>query len=328
LELERQLSVLLAAQTERDRRIAQLADELALKSALFEQSEANAAEAVKRAGLEAREHADRLFMQTSLVEQRVQARLDELVVSRDQQVRDRNLKVALQDLRSQFSDSQTTVQRLESENKELKAKHETAIAQARKQAGSLQRDKSDLLQSLDTARSNRRLPRIGSPMTPDGRERSDLFTPNDREMDDLFSPAPSTSRRRGDTSVTFSADGDFNSSPDVSPSRPIQARKSRSNEVEALPQYERELTNVRAKLEANESELEAVRLRLTDAEKGLAKSKAEADTLRAQTATGSVNRDEDQVTRLMERMRALEDVASKRWNEKSIEEMECRNEGF
>jgi hypothetical protein len=86
---------------------------------------------------------------------------------------------------------------------------------------------------------------------------------------------------------------------------------------------------VRAKLEVNESELEAVRLRLTDAEMGWIKSKAEADRLRAQTATGSVNRDEDQVTRrLMERMRALEsEVASKRWNEKSIEEMECRSEG-
>jgi hypothetical protein len=42
---------------------------------------------------------------------------------------------------------------------------------------------------------------------------------------------------------------------------------------------------VRAKLEAKESELEAVRLRLADAEKGLTKSKAEADTLRAQTAS-------------------------------------------
>jgi hypothetical protein len=86
---------------------------------------------------------------------------------------------------------------------------------------------------------------------------------------------------------------------------------------------------VRAKLEVNESELEAVRLRLTDAEKGWIKSKAEADTIRAQTATGSVNRDEDRVTRrLMERMRALEsEVASKRWDEKSIEEMECRSEG-
>ena len=66
-----------------------------------------------------------------------------------------------------------------------------------------------------------------------------------------------------------------------------------------------------------------------DAEKGWTKSNPEADTIRSQTATGSVNRDEDQVTRrLIERMRALEaEVASKRWNEKSIEEMECRNEG-
>jgi hypothetical protein len=42
-----------------------------------------------------------------------------------------------------------------------------------------------------------------------------------------------------------------------------------------------------------------------------------------------VNRDEGQVTRrLMERMRTIEAaMASKRWNEKSIEEMECRNEG-
>ena len=70
-------------------------------------------------------------------------------------------------------------------------------------------------------------------------------------------------------------------------------------------------------------------------EKGLTKSRAEADALRAQTATGSVNRDEDQVIRrLMERMRAIEaEVASKRWNdfdtwnEKSLQEMECRNEG-
>jgi reverse gyrase len=89
-------------------------------------------------------------------------------------------------------------------------------------------------------------------------------------------------------------------------------------------QYEKELGNVRAQLEANESELEEIRLRLTDAEKGLTKSKAEADTLCAQNATGSVNRDEDQVIR---RLLALEvQVGSKRWNEKSIAEMECHNE--
>jgi Kelch motif len=88
LELERQLSVSLAVQAERDQRIARLTDELALKSALLEQVKASAAE---RARLELREHEDRLLAQTSLVEQRdaelvdMQARLDELVVSRDQQ---------------------------------------------------------------------------------------------------------------------------------------------------------------------------------------------------------------------------------------------------
>jgi len=188
LELEQQLSVSLA---ERDHRIAQLTDELALKSALLEQAKANAVEIARRAGPELREHADdrrlertrrdaeSVDMQARL--RNMQAKLDELLLSRDQQI----------------------------------------------------------------------------------------------------------------------------------------------------GQYERELTNVRARLERNESELEAVQLRLTDAEKGWTKSKAEADTIRAQTATGDVNTDEDQVTRgLIERVRAIEaEMASKRWNEKSIEEMECRNEG-
>ena len=192
--LERQLSTSLTAQTERDQQIAQLTAKLAVKSALHEQAEANAAEGVKRAGLELREHTDQLLVQTSLVKQRdielkymqarlsdIQAKLDELLLSRDQQI----------------------------------------------------------------------------------------------------------------------------------------------------VEHEKELANMRAKLGSKESELEAIRSRLTDAEKDLIKSKSEADTLRAQAATGSVNRDEDKVTlRLMERMRALEgEVASKRWNEKSIEDMECRNEG-
>jgi hypothetical protein len=55
-------------------------------------------------------------------------------------------------------------------------------------------------------------------------------------MDDVFSPPPSTSRRRGDTSTMFSADGEYDSSPDVSPSRPFQAPNHPSNEVEALQQ--------------------------------------------------------------------------------------------
>jgi hypothetical protein len=56
---------------------------------------------------------------------------------------------------------------------------------------------------------------------------------------------------------------------------------------------------VRAELEGKKYELEAVRLRLTDAKDGWAKSKVEADTLRAgtQAAAGLVNMDVDRVMR-------------------------------
>jgi hypothetical protein len=186
IELERQLSETLVAKTERDRRIAQLTDELALKSARLEQAEANAAEEKKRAGLEQRE---------------LQAKLGELLLSRDQ-----------------------------------------ALEQAQ---SALQK-------------------------------------------------------------ATFRA-------------------------AEANEWCQRELAEVRAKLEASESELAAVRLRLTDADDGWAKSKGGADTLRAgtQAAAGLVNMDVDRVMwRLMERMRAMEgEMASLRGNEKCIESMECRNEG-
>ena len=195
LGLERQLSVSLAAHTKQDHCIAQLTDEFALKSSLFEQTEANAMETARRAGSELREYADdRRIMRTSPVEQR---------------------DVELVDMQARLRDMQAKIDEL------------------------------------------------------------------------LLSHDQQTWR------------------------------------------YEKELANAHAKLEAKESEMEAVRLRLADAEKGWAKSKAEADTLRARTAAGSVNKDEDQVTRrLMERVRAMEvEMASKRWNEKSIEEMECRNEG-
>jgi hypothetical protein len=93
VELERQLSATLAAQTEQDRRMAQLADELALKSALLEQAQADAAEATKHTGLELSELADRLLEKTSLVELKdaalvkMQAKLVELLLSRDQDLR-------------------------------------------------------------------------------------------------------------------------------------------------------------------------------------------------------------------------------------------------
>jgi len=66
--LERKQSAMLAAQTERDRRIAQLTDELARNSALLKQAEANVMEVKKRAGLEQRG---------------LQTKLDKLVLSCD-----------------------------------------------------------------------------------------------------------------------------------------------------------------------------------------------------------------------------------------------------
>ena len=90
---KRQPSATLAAQTEQDRRMAQLADELALKSALLEQAQADAAEATKHTGLELSELADRLLEKTSLVELKdaalvkIQAKLVELLLSRDQDLR-------------------------------------------------------------------------------------------------------------------------------------------------------------------------------------------------------------------------------------------------
>jgi hypothetical protein len=189
IELERQLSETLIAKTERDRRIAQLTDELALKNALLEQAEANMTKAKKRAGLEIRN---------------LQAKLDESLLSRDH-----------------------------------------ALEQAQ----------SALQKASCTAEANER-------------------------------------------------------------SQPAC-------------EHETELAEVRAELEGKKSELEVVRLRLADTENGCAKSKAEADTYRTQTATGLVNTDEDRVVHgLLERVRAMEaEMASLRRNEKSFEMMECRNEG-
>src|SRR6266478_4289337 len=95
-------------------------------------------------------------------------------------------------------------------------------------------------------------------------------------------------------------------------------QKATSHAADTIERSQRELAEVRADLEVKKSELAAVRLRLTDAENGRAKCKAEADTLRAQTTA-----DEDRIMhRLMERMRAMEaEMASQRWNDKSFEIM-------
>ncbi|KAH7913300.1 hypothetical protein BJ138DRAFT_1124484 [Hygrophoropsis aurantiaca] len=184
-----------------------------------------------------------------------------------------NLEVTLQELRTQLSDSQSTTIRLEGEQKrltkllnmarestdqhkneservknaleELKAKHETDVAQARKHAAGLQRDKSDLQSSLDAmkaevAKANRRLgPRYGSPLTPNAGDASHFLTPA-MEEDDVFSAGGvSTNRRKMDSSAIFPAESFediVDVSPDPSPSRPFIASNHPSNEIEALTQ--------------------------------------------------------------------------------------------
>lgn len=104
----------------------------------------------------------------------------------------------------------------------------------------------------------------------------------------------------------------------------LQKATSRAAEVdeqsqharEQMGQYETELAEVRGDLEAKVSELEAVRLRLTEAENAWAKSREEADAFRALTTTGlgelldthrDLKTDEDRITRgHAERVQALE----------------------
>ena len=122
---------MLAAQTERDNHISRLTDELALKSALLEQAEANAAEAAKRVGLGLREHVDRLLMQTSLVEQRdvervdtqarlrdMQTKLDELLLSRDQQIWNYEKELANMRAKLESKESELEAVRLQLTNAE------------------------------------------------------------------------------------------------------------------------------------------------------------------------------------------------------------------
>ncbi|KDQ58499.1 hypothetical protein JAAARDRAFT_34310 [Jaapia argillacea MUCL 33604] len=182
-----------------------------------------------------------------------------------------NLEVTLQELRTQLTDTQATSQRLEGEHKrltkqlnvsreqvdqhkneserlkvqydELKAKHETDVAHARKHAASLQRDKADLQSSIDSlkaevAKAGRRLPRFGSPLTPNGdHNKSQMVTPDMRDDDDVFGTTggASTRGRKFDNGALFPPDGfDPDSSPEPSPSKPFIAPNHPSNEIETL----------------------------------------------------------------------------------------------
>jgi hypothetical protein len=246
IELERQLSETLAAQTERDRRIAQLTDQLAQKSALLERAEVNVVEAKKGPGLEQRE---------------LQEKLDELQLSRDQ----------------------------------AEANAVEAMKRARLEQRELQAKLGELLLNRDQAEANAK----------EEKKRTGL------ELREL--------QAKLDESLL---------SRDHALEQARNALQKASCAAEANEQSQRELTEMRAELEASKSELAAFRLRLANTENGCSKSKVEPDTYRTPTVTGLVNTDEDRVMhRLVERMQAMEaEIAFLRRNEKSFERMECRNE--
>ncbi|OCH89225.1 hypothetical protein OBBRIDRAFT_888562 [Obba rivulosa] len=218
-----------------------------------------------------------------------------------------NLEVTLQELRTHLAESQSSVQRLEGEQKrltkaltksresadqfkneaekqqnaylELKAKHETDVAQARKHAASLQRDKSDLQQTIDSlkaemARQSKRLPRF-NPLTPNGPPTSDALTPANADDDDVFSTAGASTnnRKKLDSSAMFAGEfGEFGETPDPSPSKSFLSPNQRSSEVEALQQRlahaQRQISTLKGTLQ-REKELRIEYRRMLESSPGL-----------------------------------------------------------
>ena len=286
IELERQLSETLVAKTERDRRITQLTDELALKSALLEQ----AAEEKERARLELRE---------------LQAKLNDSLSSRDLALEQAEANAAeekkrtglqLRELQAKLNDS------LQSRDLALQQADATA-AEEKKRAGLELRE---LQAKLDESLLSRDLALGQAEANAEEKKRARL------ELREL--------QAKLDESLL---------SRDHAREQAQSAPQKASCPGEAKEQSQRELTEMRAELEASKSESAAFRLRLADMANGCVESKEEAGTYRTQTVTGLVDTDENRVVhRLMERVQAMEaEVASLRWNEKSFEMMECRNEG-
>ena len=165
--LERQLSSMLAERAEKDRKIGELSDSLALTTTLLEQAEARAVDASKRADLledsheeklrehadlqerhmllEAalREHADRLLSQSSQLEQKeaelvnAQSQVEELSLSREQHVRALDqARVALQsastraeEVDAKYKESRDHSAQLEGDLAEMKGELEAKMSE-------------------------------------------------------------------------------------------------------------------------------------------------------------------------------------------------------
>ncbi|KAG8832152.1 hypothetical protein FRC17_001904 [Serendipita sp. 399] len=182
-----------------------------------------------------------------------------------------NLEVQLQEVRAQMNKTQSALERSETEQRvaqkqmttlretseshkieserlnnqltELKSKHETNVAQMRKQAATLQREKGELQANVETlkaevAKKAKTVARFGSPMTPNDNRyltpaRATEFGEEDGE--DVFGTVGST-RRRMDSSLVFGDGYDLDLdalSPDVSPIK----NSSLSGKSPAIPNH-------------------------------------------------------------------------------------------
>ena len=165
--LERQLSSMLTERAEKDRRIGELSDSLALTTTLLEQAEAKAVDAVKRAELledsheektrehadlqdrhivletALREHADRLLGLSSQLEQKdaefvnAQSQVEELSVSKERHIRALDqARVALQsastraeEVDAKYKESRDRSVQLESDLAEMKGELEAKTSE-------------------------------------------------------------------------------------------------------------------------------------------------------------------------------------------------------
>jgi hypothetical protein len=287
--------------TESDQRVAQPTDELTLKSALLEQAEANAAaEEEKRAGRELRE---------------LQAKLDESLLLRDRALEQAEANMAEEKKRAglKLHELQAKLDELLlSRDHALKQAEANAAAEEKKRAGlelhELQAKFDELLLSRDhalkqaEANAAKEKKRAGLELYELQAQLDDLLLSRDHAFERAEANAAEERERAGlelrelqaklDESLLYC---------DHALEQAQSALQKASYVAEANQQSQRELTEMRAVLGAKMSESAlALRLRLADMESGCAKSKAEADTYRTQTATGLVNTDG-----LLERVQAL-----------------------
>jgi chromosome segregation ATPase len=329
------------AQLEHER-IVELERQLELAKA---NANVNATKAAKRVELELRKQADQILVQTSRVNQKdaelvsLQAKLDELLISRTQDARAVDqAQSALQKAKADADErSQRACKQID--------QYETELAEVRAE---LQARKSELEKSTSCAaetdeRSQRTYKQIDQYETELAEVRAELqarkselvkATSCAAEADEwslrAYKQIGQYATELAEVRVEFQA---RKSELEKATFRAAEADERSQRASEQIEQYVKELAEVRTELDTKKSELEAVRLRLRDTENGWTKSKVQPETLNAPTAKSpnnmEDNMEEGQITcRLMERMQAMEaEIASLRWSEKSFERMECRNEG-